>query len=238
MPFCIKFEKHLLKEFFLAVIKIPVSTLLKRILLLLKSLINSFKNSTIFIDVVFSCTWLSEKILAPASACPPTLFEWISSTFLFFQFHLLLLGGRAEKTRLLPLFPIDVETMSMLNGNMVVRCLAPDPPIFARLTAIFGEGLGALVVNANQHVAQGHLEGLSQNGQRLMHARRVALQNQDAIVEVGNQSRQSVSFGVDQTTGVLLVRLKQRQVPSDGNGIGDPLMPPGLVRTYFKSRSK
>ena len=77
------------------------------------------------------------------------------------------------------------------------------------------------------------LEGFHKRGQGPVHAWCVALDHKDPVVQVGNEAREAISFGMDEATGVLVFVLEQTQVTSDGHSLLDLDMPPSLIRTRF-----
>ena len=58
-----------------------------------------------------------------------------------------------EESSLLAFFPIDVEAVAMLYGEMAVGGLSPQPTVFARLPTVFAQRFGTLVVDAHQSLA-------------------------------------------------------------------------------------
>ena len=113
---------------------------------------------------------------------------------------------------------------------MVAGSFAPNPAVFRRHAAVFGKRLGAFVVHADQHVAQGQFEPFDQRIQVPMHAGRVALQHQHRSVQVRNQPRHAVALRMDQATSVLVLFPEQAQVLAHPDRICDLLVPPLVVR--------
>ena len=133
-------------------------------------------------------------------------------------------------------FPVDEETVPKLGGHRLFRRRSPNPAVRGGFPAVFGQRFRTLVVDARQSITQGQLEGLDEGGEGLVHARRVALDDQHSAVQIGDEARHAVSFGVNDTAGVLVLVANEIECLPYFHRLGDFVLPPRIVWQLFVER--
>ena len=119
---------------------------------------------------------------------------------------------------------------------MPFRGMPPRPSIFAGLATVLDKGLGAFVVHTHESRAERSLECFHEGWKRPVHSWGVTLEDENAVVEIGNQSGHSISFSVDHAAGILVFLLKEVKVSAHLDGAGNLAHPPFLVGAGFVER--
>lgn len=109
------------------------------------------------------------------------------------------------------------------------------PSVFRAVTARAVKGFCTLVVNADGR----WIEGLVQRGQGQIagfrHAQGVVLQHNAISVNVDDESRQAISFAVNESAGRLAGAFQKAPPAPSSNGSRDAITPPLRIRTWAAS---
>ena len=135
-----------------------------------------------------------------------------------------------EEARFLPLFPVDAEPLAVFQNDVrrMVRG-SPQVAVDGSEGGLEGERLRRFVVDGREACAVDRAQRLGDLHPRVVHARRVALDDGDRAVDVDDEARQRVALAVDQAITGRRGVVREVERAAHVVGDGDPEVPPRLV---------
>ena len=135
-----------------------------------------------------------------------------------------------EKSRLLPLLPVDEEALAVLRDDLrgVLR-VAPQVAVHGPEVGLEGERLRRFVVDGREPAAVDRAQRFGDLLPGVVHAYRVALYDGRRAVDVHHQPRQGIPFAVDEAVAGRRGVVRERERAAHVVGHGDAAVPPRLV---------